>query len=178
MVRAGRGDEVTTGAGAPESVGSSGLRAFRGALLHFVDDPADAGERAYEYFADGLLVVDGGHVVSAGDATSALATLPAGTTVVDRRGMLIVPGFVDTHVHYPQTDMIAAYGEQLLEWLERYAFPAERRFEDAAHAREVAEFFLDELLRNGTTTALVYATVHPQSADAILRGGAGARRAA
>ena len=155
-------------ASAPAGTGGTGLRAFRGALLHFVDDPVDAGARAYEYFDDGLLVVDGGYVVSAGEATAALARLPAGTPVVDRRGMLIVPGFVDTHIHYPQTDMIAAYGEQLLEWLDRYAFPHERRFDDATHAREVAEFFLDELLRCGTTTALVYATVHPQSVDAFL----------
>lgn len=145
-----------------------GLHAIRGALLHFLADPLDAGERAYEYFPDGLLVVADGHVVSAGEATAALAELPPGTPVADRSGKLIVPGFVDTHIHYPQTDMIAAYGEQLLEWLERYTYPAERRFADAAHAREVAEFFLDELLRGGTTTALVYATVHPQSADAFF----------
>ena len=148
---------------------AASLHAFRGALLHFVDDPADAGDAAHAYFADGLLVVDRGHVVSAGDAATALAALPAGTPVADCRGKLILPGFVDTHVHYPQTDMIAAYGEQLLEWLERYAFPAERRFDDPVHAREVADFFLDELLRNGTTTALVYATVHPQSVDASSR---------
>ena len=147
---------------------AAGLRAFRGGLVHFLDDPIDAGERAYEYFADGLLVVSDGHVVSAGEAPAALARLPAGTPVVDHTGKLLLPGFVDTHVHYPQTDMVAAYGEQLLEWLERYAFPAERRFEDVAHAREVADFFLDELLRNGTTTALVYATVHPQSAEAFF----------
>ena len=159
---------MTASTRAPERAGGSGLLAVRGALLHFVADPADAGERAYEYFPDGLLVVDDGYIVSAGDATPALAKLPKGTRVIDRKGRLIVPGFVDTHIHFPQTDMIAAYGEQLLEWLERYTFPHEQRFEDATHAREVAEFFLDELLRSGTTTALVYATVHPQSAEAFF----------
>ncbi|MEO7500961.1 MAG: guanine deaminase [Casimicrobiaceae bacterium] len=144
------------------------MRAFRGTVLHFVDNPLDAGAHAYEHFPDGLLVVDDGVVVSAGEAAAALARLPAGTPVVDRTGYLILPGFVDTHVHYPQTDMIAAYGEQLLAWLERYTYPAEQRFGDIAHAREVAEFFLDELLRCGTTTALVYATVHPESADAFF----------
>jgi len=152
--------------GTPDA--ARGLRAFRGALLHFVDDPAIAGDRAHAYFADGLLVVDDGIVVNASDAATALPALPAGTPVVDCTGKLLLPGFVDTHIHYPQTDIIAACGEQLLEWLERYTYPAERRFGDVGHAREVAEFFLDELLRNGTTTALVYATVHPESADAFF----------
>lgn len=81
---------------------------------------------------------------------------------------LLVPGFVDCHVHYPQVDRIAAHGEQLLEWLERHIFPAEAGFADRAHADEAAAFFLDELLRHGTTSALVFATVHPQSVDALF----------
>ena len=94
--------------------------------------------------------------------------LPADIEVTDYRGRLILPGFIDTHVHYPQTDMIASYGEQLLEWLETYAYATERRFADPAHAREVADFFLAELLRNGTTTAMVFATVHKASVDAFF----------
>ena len=109
-----------------------------------------------------------GFVAAAGDARELLPTLPAGATITDHTGKLILPGFVDTHVHYPQTDIIAAHGEQLLEWLDRYTFPAERRFADPAYAREVADFFLAELLRNGTTTAMVFATVHPQSVDAFF----------
>src|SRR5213594_4037893 len=144
------------------------VEAFRASLFHFVADPAEQGERAYEYFDDGLLMLSDGVVEAAGDASALLPTLPATAKIVDYRGKLIVPGFVDTHVHYPQTDIIAAHGEQLLEWLERYTYPAERRFADPAHAREVADFFLAELLRNGTTTAMVFATVHPQSADAFF----------
>src|ERR1700682_478153 len=144
------------------------VRAFRGSLFHFTADPAERGDDAYEYFDDGLLVLADGAVVTAGDARALLPTLPAAATIVDHSGKLIIPGFVDTHVHYPQTDIIAAYGEKLLEWLSRYTYPAERRFADAGHAREVADFFLDELLRNGTTTALVFATVHPQSVDAFF----------
>jgi guanine deaminase len=83
-------------------------------------------------------------------------------------GRLIVPGFVDAHVHYPQTDRIAAHGVQLLEWLERHIFPAEAAFADKAHGDEVAAFFLDELLRNGTTSALVFGTVHAASVDALF----------
>jgi guanine deaminase len=79
-----------------------------------------------------------------------------------------VPGFIDCHIHYPQTDLIASYGTQLLDWLETYTFPTESRFADSEHAAEAAGFFIDELLRNGTTTALVLGTVHPQSVDAIF----------
>ena len=79
-----------------------------------------------------------------------------------------MPGFVDCHVHFPQLDIIASYGEQLLDWLERYAYPAEAKFADVAYAHEIANVFLDELLKNGTTTALVFGTVHAHSADAIF----------
>lgn len=88
--------------------------------------------------------------------------------MVEYPNALITPGFVDTHIHYPQTGMIASYGEQLLDWLETYTFPTERAFADKAHAGEVAEVFLNELLRNGTTTALVFGSVHKESVDAFF----------
>ena len=103
-----------------------------------------------------------------GPADELLPTLPAGSVARDFHPGLILPGFVDTHVHYPLTDVIASFGTQLLEWLERYTFPAERRFCDAPHARAVCEFFLDELVRNGTTTALAFGTVHRQSIDVFF----------
>lgn len=150
--------------------GSADATAFRGGVLHFLRDPGDATDPAgsYEYFEDGVLVVRDGLVAETGPAREVLARLPAETPIVDRTGKLILPGFVDCHIHYSQTDVIASYGEQLLEWLDRYTYPAERRFADAGHAREVADFFLDELLRNGTTTALVLGTVHPESVDAFF----------
>ena len=145
------------------------MRAFRGAILSFRDDPASASARdAYEYFDDGVLVVEKGRVVRMGAAADLLASLPADTEVVDRRGALILPGFVDAHIHYSQTDVIASPGDNLLHWLEKCTFPEEARFADAAHAAEVAEFFLDELARHGTTTALVFGTVHRASADAFF----------
>lgn len=143
--------------------------AYRASILHFVADPADAGERAYGYFADGLLIVDHGKVAAVGDAAGLLQTLEQGSDVVDYRGKLILPGFVDTHVHYAQTDIIASHGEAVLEWLEKYTFPEERKFADAAHAAEVADFTLNEMLRNGTTSAMVFATVHAGSVDAIMQ---------
>ncbi|MDX9885772.1 guanine deaminase [Thauera sp.] len=143
------------------------LTVIRGEILHFLADPAhDA--RALEHFADGALIVRAGHIAECGPAPALLAKLPAGTPITDYRGKLILPGFVDTHIHYPQTDIIASHGEQLLEWLEKYTFPAERRFADPVHAAEVANFFCDELLRNGTTTAAAFATVHAGSVDALF----------
>ncbi len=88
--------------------------------------------------------------------------------MTDYRGKLIVPGFIDTHLHYPQTDIIASPAPGLLPWLQQYTFPAERRFAEPEHAAEVAEFFIDQLLRCGTTTAMVYCTVHPASVDAFF----------
>jgi guanine deaminase len=148
------------------------IRAFRGELVDFVGDPAFLGDAAHRHFPDGILVVRDGLVARAGAAGPMLATLPPGTPIADCRGKLIMPGFVDTHIHYVQTDMIASYGEQLLEWLERYTFPAEAKFLDRAHADEVAEFFLRELLANGTTTAMVFATTHVASVDAIFEAAA------
>ncbi|MBY0557951.1 MAG: guanine deaminase, partial [Burkholderiaceae bacterium] len=145
----------------------SHLQAYRGSLLHFLADPALSTE-SHVWHADGLLIVADGKVQAAGDYASLQATLPPDTPVHDYRGKLLMPGFIDTHVHYPQSDMIASPAEGLLPWLETYTFPTERQFEDPAHASEVAEFFLDELLRCGTTTAMVYCTVHPQSVEAFF----------
>ncbi|MEP7207060.1 MAG: guanine deaminase [Casimicrobiaceae bacterium] len=142
--------------------------AYRGEILHFVGDPAVLGDAGHRHFPDGVLVVAGGCVVDLGAADAVLPTLPAETHLTDYRGKLLLPGFVDTHIHYAQTDIIASHGTQLLEWLESYTFPEEARFADPAHAAEVAGFFIDELLRNGTTTAMVYATIHPASVDAIF----------
>lgn len=147
----------------------TGRKAFRASILHCIADPGEHGEAsAIEYFDDGLLLVRDGFVESVGLAATALPQLPGDVELVDARDKLIVPGLIDCHVHYPQIDMIASYGEQLLDWLERYAYPAECRFADEDHARNVADYFADALLRNGTTTALVFGTVHAHSADAIF----------
>ncbi|WDE14052.1 guanine deaminase [Thalassomonas haliotis] len=145
------------------------LKVYRGEILHFLADPAKVAlEQSYQHFADGLLVIEDGKVKQLGEASSLLASLAADVEVTHYQNGLIMPGFIDTHIHYPQTEMIASYGEQLLEWLENYTFPAERRFEDEAYAKDVAEFFLDQLLDAGTTTALVFGTVHKASVDAFF----------
>lgn len=149
---------------------TDGLQAHRGALLHFRSDPGgNAGnDTSFEYFEDGLLLIENGAVAAVGPAPSLSSTLPAGITVVDHGSDLLLPGFIDTHIHYPQTDVIASGGRQLLDWLQDYTFPAESKFVDAVHAQEVAGFFLDELVRNGTTTANVFCTVHAASVDAFF----------
>ena len=143
--------------------------AHRGALLHFLGDPgAHDHAGAYEYWPDGLLVVANGRIEAVGPASSLLGSLSADVPVREHGEALILPGFIDTHIHYPQTDVIASAGRDLLDWLEHYTFPAERRFEDAGHARQVAEFFFDELARNGTTTAQVLGTVHKIATDVFF----------
>ncbi|WP_027212391.1 guanine deaminase [Burkholderia sp. WSM2232] len=141
--------------------------AFRAQLLTFDGDPSRSPEGAV-FHEDGLLIVADGHVVAAGAYAALAPQLTPGTPVQDMRDKLIVPGFIDTHIHYPQTDMIASPAPGLLPWLDTYTFPTERRFTDEAYARDTASFFLDELLACGTTTALVYCTVHKQSADALF----------
>ena len=151
----------------PEARGTR--RAYRGSVLHYTTG-SDAARAAYtaHCFDDGLLVVLDGKVEACGPAAGMLESLPPATPVVDLRGRWIMPGFIDTHVHYAQTAIIASYGAQLLDWLEKYTYPAERRFSDPAYAREAAEFFLTELLRNGTTSAVVFPTVHKASVEALF----------
>jgi len=149
------------------STTSTACQAYRASILHFHADPAFHDD-AHAWYEDGLLIVENGRVTAAGDYAQLHKRLPDSVQVHDYRGKLIVPGFIDTHIHYPQTDMIASPAPGLLPWLETYTFPTERKFADPEHAQEVAGFFVDELLRGGTTTAMVYCTVHPGSVDAFF----------
>ena len=142
--------------------------AYRASLLHALADPCQApAAEAWAFHKDGLLVIEDGHVAAFG-AHADLAPTLGDAPVEDLSGKLITPGFVDAHIHYPQTDIIAAWGSQLLDWLTNHTFPAEQAFADRAHADEAAAFFCDELLRNGTTSALVFGTVHKTSVDALF----------
>ena len=142
------------------------MKAYRASLLRF----DAAGKPIHD--EDGLLVVGP-------DAAGRQRVLDAGAfrTVAPRHpdvqvthwpGRLLAPGFVDMHIHFPQTDIIGAPSEGLLPWLENYTFPAESRFADFAHSSQVADVFLDELLRNGVTTSLTFATSHAQSVQAFF----------
>lgn len=139
------------------------ITAYRSKILHYLSS-----EQA-EYFDDGILVVDNdtGIVQQVGEASALLDTLKD-IEIKVFKDKLLMPGFVDTHIHYPQVDVIASYGEQLLDWLNNYTFPTELKFKDKAVARETADFFLNELLKNGTTTALVFGTRFKESVDAFF----------
>lgn len=148
-------------------------RLVRGQLLHFLADPGPADDPAtWQFFDDGGLWIADGHIRAAGPWASVCAALPPGVheaaTLHDYRGRLVLPGFVDCHLHYPQAGVIASYGRQLLAWLNDYVFPAEARFADASEAERTAAFVVDRLLAHGTTTASVFATVHPHSVDAFF----------
>jgi guanine deaminase len=143
-------------------------RLLRGRLLSFRDSPRLAGLGAHRYIEDGAVLVEDGLIVAMGEAGEIAARAPPGTRTDDHTGKLILPGFIDTHIHYPQTRVIGSYGAQLLDWLQKYTFVEEQKFSDPAHASAVSRFFLDELFRQGTTTAAVYCTVRPESVDAFF----------
>ncbi len=142
-------------------------RAIRGRLVWLEGDPALEGEAAVRDIEDGIVLVEDGRIAAVGEAGTLLGAHPD-VPVDDWRPCLVVPGLIDTHIHYPQVQVIASYGAQLLEWLQRYTFPEELRLADPEIARRHARFFLDELLANGTTTAVVYCTSHPGSAEALF----------
>lgn len=144
-------------------------QAFRSRILHFIGDPNSAAEQAYEYYHDGVLLVEDGHISKVGQAAQLLPELNQHIDVEHLPNHLIVPGFIDIHTHYPQTEMVGAYGKQLLSWLDDYTFPTEMKFADERYARSTAKVFIDELLRNGTTTAMVFGTVHPESVHAFFK---------
>ena len=144
------------------------LKVIRSSFLDFIDDPFyTSEEKSVRYLEDGLLVLENGKIQDFGSYEQ-LHEKYASINAIAYPDKLIMPGFIDTHIHYPQTAMVAAYGEQLLEWLNKYTFPTEAKFKDKNYAAEIATVFLDELLKNGTTTALVFAAVFPESVDAFF----------
>ena len=124
--------------------------AIRGHLVWVDDDPNLAGAGALKQVEDGIVIVRDGLIVAVGTASALLSMIPEGVPISDHRPHLILPGLIDAHIHLPQTQVVASYGAQLLDWLNRYTFPEELRFADPDHATRQVRFFLDELLRNGT----------------------------
>jgi guanine deaminase len=148
--------------------------AVRGTFLDFVDDPwKHVGDEtaATRFFADGLLVSEDGMVVAFGDYAETVAAYPD-AEVTEFRDRLIVPGFVDGHIHFPQTRVLGAYGEQLLPWLQKTVFPEERKYADRAYAEEGARHFFDNLLASGTTTFQAFTSSAPVCTDVLFEEAA------
>ena len=154
----------------PGAAGSGRVSAIRGPLLTFSGNPFEEGlEHVMHYESDAIVVMRDGKISDAGPANDLRERLPSGIEVTNYgKDSLISAGFIDSHVHFPQTPMIAAYGEQLLDWLNKYTFPTEQKYADKEFARSVARVFLRENLRNGITSGCVYCTVYPQSVDALF----------
>lgn len=144
-------------------------KAVRGTLLDVTSDPflVQDEKDAVRYIADGLLVYEDGCFVDIGEATELLARYPE-ADLQDLTGYLIVPGFIDTHLHYAQTRIIGAFGRQLLDWLQTYTFPEELKFRSKDYADEVASFFFDQMARFGTTAVQSFATTHKHSVEAFF----------
>ena len=134
---------------------SAPARIIRGRVLSFRDDPATAGAAALSVIEDGAVLVSAGMIEAVGEARDILGRAPEGAIVDDHTGSLVMAGLIDAHVHYSQTQVIGSYGAQLLDWLQNYTFVEEQKFADPAQCARVADFFLDELFRSGTTTAMV-----------------------
>ncbi len=149
--------------------------AYRGALFYFKDtatlanlpinkDKQSDKECQYVYIEDGVLIIESGKVVEAGNYND-LKNKLTGIKLVDYKGKLITPGFIDTHQHATQSAIVAAYGDKLLEWLDNYVFPSESTYVDNATAKKELNFFLDQLVRNGTTTAVSYGPLFYSATD-------------
>lgn len=146
------------------------ITVIRGRFLDIQNTVSQAAEITDQvrYLEDGVMITEQGKIRWFGAWEDAQSELPTNVEIQHYPEQLIIPGMIDTHIHFPQTEMVGAYGEQLLSWLNTYTFPTEIQFQDKAYAQEIAKFFVNELLKNGTTTALVFCTVHPESVDALF----------
>lgn len=145
------------------------VTAIRGDVLTYKNDPFqnDMSE-CLVYESDAIIIMEDGKITEFGPASKIKKNVPPKTQIKEYKNCLITAGFIDCHVHYPQIQIIGAYGKQLIDWLNKYTFVAEQSFNDKDHAREVAKYFLNECLKNGTTTSSVFCTVYPQSVDAFF----------
>lgn len=141
---------------------------LRGRILDFHASPQDEADTdAYTYIEDGAILIADGKIIATGTFAKVSALAPA-APITDHRPHLLMPGFIDTHVHFPQVQVIASWGAQLLDWLNNYTFPEETRFESPTHSALMARHFFDLLTSHGTTTAVSYCSVHTTSVDAYF----------
>ncbi|GAC17574.1 guanine deaminase [Paraglaciecola arctica] len=145
-------------------------QAYRASIVHF-PNKSSCPKQDYQYFEDGLLVTRNGKIEFIGEYKNHINQYPD-AIIHDYSGKLLLPGFIDSHLHFPQTEMLASFGEQLLDWLTDYTFPVERKFADPKYAGHIAKIFIRQLHRHGTTTGMVYSSVHKQAADALFQEAA------
>jgi guanine deaminase len=138
-----------------------------GQILTFAADPFEQGTDAARHWARGGVLIDAGRIAAVGDGATLRAAHPS-ARVTDYGEALISAGFVDAHVHYPQTAIIASWGKRLIDWLNGYTFPEEMRLSDPAYAATIANRYLDLVTAHGTTTVCTYCTIHPGSVDAFM----------
>lgn len=137
------------------------MKAFRSRIFHYLN------RNKFEYFEDGLLIIKNGLVDKLGPYQDVIKLLDPQVEIVDERDKILMPGFIDAHVHAVQTKVIASYGADLLDWLNKYTFPEESRFDDEEYTHKQIDFFYKQLLKNGTTTAAIYPSVHEASLAAL-----------
>jgi len=144
-------------------------KAIRGSALTFTDNPFHTPvAQCMHYESDAVVIIKDGFIKEFGAAQELLHRLKPGIPITHYPRSLIMPGFIDCHVHYPQLQIIGAFGKQLLDWLRQYVFVCEQQFKDKEFAKNIAQRFLKECLRAGTTTASVFCTIHPESVDAFF----------
>ena len=147
----------------------SAEKLLRGRVLWFLDEPDGVEDASvYSYSEDGAVLIRDGLIAASGDYADVVLRAAEDVEVVDHRPNLLMPGFIDTHIHFPQVQVIGSWAEQLLDWLNTYTFPEETKFADADHSARIASAFFDELLRHGTTSAAAFCSVHRASADAFF----------
>lgn len=144
-------------------------RLLRGRVLSFTSRPQGRDDHdSYMFEEDGAVLIENGRISACGAYDEVRLSSPLGVEVIDHRPLLLMAGFIDPHIHFPQMQVTASYAANLLEWLNTYTFVEEQKFVDTAHAARFAKLFFDELLRHGTTTAAAYCSVHKGSADAFF----------
>jgi len=141
---------------------------LRGRVLSFRSEPQTPDDtQSFDYIEDGALIISDGKIEAVGPYAN-MRLQASGAKEIDHRPHILMAGFIDTHIHFPQVQVVASWAEQLLDWLNTYTFPEETRYADAGHARAMASRFYDQLLDHGTTTAMAYCSVHKTSAEAYF----------
>lgn len=144
------------------------IKIIRGEIFDFLGEfTHDASQPVARFLTDGAIAIQNGKIIDINYYKDLQAQYPD-APCTDYSGKLILPGFIDTHIHFPQTEIIGSFGHQLIDWLSSYAFPAEKEFRNEDYAKAVAEIFVQELFKNGTTSCLAFSTVHKESVNALF----------